>query len=241
MGTDLPGGVHPLIELAIREKMGVEGIERLCALKEREEARLARAEFMAAMAAFKAACPPVPRRSKNAQFEVTKSGMKVPRTYAALEDIEATIRPHLGANGLSFRWSDSTVEAGKLTTACIVSHVGGHSESSSVVLPVDAKSGANEQQKYGSAMTYAQRYSLIQALGLTSCDEDDDGNGAPEDVETITPEQVDILESLLDQRPAGAKQRFIEYYEIESLDDLPAARFDRCVADLKAKIAKGAS
>lgn len=234
--VDVAAGEAPpskLIELALVQKVDVSVIERLVALEERIQVRNARAAFMDAMARFKATCPPVPRRSENTQFSVTKNGMKVARTYASLEDIEATIRGPLGECGLAFRWSDSRVDNGLLTTACIVSHVGGHSESSSVVIPVAVRSGANEQQQYGSAMTYAQRYSLIQALGLTSCDEDVDGEDAGE-VERITPEQVDTLEALLFKCPDGTKRRMLEDAGVDSLDRIPASNFQRYVRKLEA-------
>lgn len=38
--------------------------------------------------------------------------------------------------------------------------------------------GINKNQSTGSAMTYGQRYSLIQVLGLTTCQSDDDGRSS---------------------------------------------------------------
>ncbi len=234
-----PVAVHPLIELAIREKLGVEGIERLVALKEREEDRQAKREFVEAMARFKTICPPVPRRSKNEQFSVMRNGMKVPRAYAGLEEIDATIRGPLAECGLSYRWGDSRVEDGNLTTPCIVSHVGGHSESSSVVLPVEARSGANEQQKYGSVMKYAQRYSLIQVLGLTDCEDDLDG-ATEEELKPITPDEVLVLEGLLQKlvKESEVRRRLLEHYAITSLDELPTRELAYVRNTLEDKVQK---
>jgi len=188
-----PPSPMTLLDRALTHNVPAETLERLVALHERMEARAAEREFAEAFAAFKAACPPVPRRAENAQFKVTRDGRQESRRYASLEDIEVTVRPHLGKHGLSFRWANLKLDGTLLSIDCVVSHVGGHSISSSATLPFEAKSGANEQQKLGSAMTYAQRYSLIQALGLTTCDEDTDA----EDPTTITEEQAATIEDYL--------------------------------------------
>lgn len=195
----------------------------------------AKADFDAAMACFKAECPPIPRRTENSQFQVIRNGVKVNRSYAALEDIEATIRGPLGRNGLSFRWSGVEVKDGRLTMTCIVSHASGHSETSPVVVPVESRAGCSEQQKYGAAMTYAQRYSLIQALGLTTCDEDADGD-AP-DFATgpkVTADQAAELQMTVAEVGAD-KARFLKWVGVESYADVPASEYSRVLAALKAK------
>lgn len=227
-----------LMELAVQKGLeGVEILERLVGLNERMMDRAAAAAFAEAMAAFKRDCPPVVRRTENAQFSVTHNGMKSVRKYASLEDIEATIRPHLGTSGLAYRWSDTTIDGGSLRMSCVVSHVGGHSISSSATVPIDSKAGCSDQQKMGTAMTYAQRYSLIAALGLTSCDEDNDGNEAP--AEVITPNQVDVLEALLEKRPQGAKGRMLLMLNVDRMEQVPASRFEALRAELEAKIKAG--
>jgi hypothetical protein len=44
-------------------------------------------------------------------------------------------------------------------------------------MPIHAKK-EKDPQAYGSAITYARRYSLASVLGLAVGDEDDDGNAA---------------------------------------------------------------
>jgi hypothetical protein len=192
--------------------------------------------FTLAMAAFRAACPPVQRRTENAQFKVTRDGRQVNRMYASLDDIAATIRKPLGKHGFSYRWSDAIVEPGKLTLSCVVSHAGGHSKSSSITLPTESKAGCSEAQKVGAILTYAQRYSLINALGLTSCDEDNDANDeAP--AERISESDLLALEVALDDAKADVA-KFRQYMGVERLADIPASRvraaFDAIAAKRKA-------
>lgn len=222
-----------VIDRAVASKTDPATMERMFALYERMEAMRARKEFAEAMSAFKADCPPIPRRTENAQFKVTRDGVTRARRYAALEDIEATIREPLGKHGLSFRWGETKVADGILTMACVVSHVGGHSESSAVSLPIDSKAGCSDQQKTGAAMTYAQRYSLVQALGLTSCDEDDDGNDLNAGPK-ITPHDADKLDTLIENVGAN-RDAFLKFMGVASLADIPAARFSEAVAALERK------
>ena len=230
--------IASIIAQGVQEKMPVETMQKLMELYERMNAVSARKQFTEAMSGFRAECPPIPRRTENTQFSVTRNGVKSNRKYASLEDIEATIREPLGKHGLSFRWGDMTVTGTTMTLACIVSHVGGHSESSSVAMPVESRAGCSEQQKYGAAMTYAQRFSLIQALGLTSCDEDTDGNENPE---KITESQAANLQAALDSLSGDAKKRattlagFLKFMDVERLSDIRLSRYGEAVAAIEKK------
>lgn len=216
---------------------GVAVLKELVALKIQMEAHEARRAFSEAMAAFKAQCPPVERRSENSQFKVTRNGIPQNRTYADLEDIAATVTPHLGANGLSFRWTGLEVKGDLMTLACVVTHVSGHSESSSATGTMKSSAGCSELQKTGAAMAYLQRFSLIMALGLTTCDPDPDGN-ADNAGPRVTPEQVDELEALVDRCPAGTRARFLKWtaeeFGAQTMDSIPEARFE----DAKTKLAR---
>lgn len=195
----------------------------------------AKQAFNDAMAKFKHECPPIPRRTENPQFKVTRDGKTVVRKFASLEDIEETTRPHLGANGLSYRWGDMKIENGVLTMPCIVSHRGGHSESSqSMPMPVESKAGCSDQQKVGAAQTYAMRYSLIAALGLTSCDDDTDGEDDPT---TITEEQAIKLQERVEsmnhptiKTAEARKASFLKRFGVTRFVDIPAARMGEAEA-----------
>jgi hypothetical protein len=225
-----------IIAAAVQSGMPVETLSKLMELSQRMDADNARKAFANAKARFGAMCPPVQRRTENAQFKVTRDGRQVNRMYASLDDIAATIRKPLAECGLSYRWSDAVVEPGKLTLSCVVSHELGHSESSSATLPTESKAGCSEAQKVGAILTYAQRYSLINALGLTSCDEDNDGNDeAP--AERISESDLLALEVALDDAKADVS-KFRQFMGVERLADIPASRvraaFDAIAAKRKA-------
>lgn len=152
-------------------------------------------------------------------------------TFAALDEIATTVNPILTECGLSYTW-DSKVEGGTITCVCTVRHVLGHHEAATIQLPTDSASAMSSQQKVGAALTFARRLSLTQALGLTTTDDDIDGRDTSGG--TITEEQVHALVALATQVKADMP-RFLKYCGVESLDKLPANRYEAAVAVLEKK------
>lgn len=213
----------------------VEVVERLVALQERAQERNARAAFFEAMTAFRAECPPIPRTRENTQFQVTRSGARVNARYAALEDIDRIARPVAARHGLSWTWN-TTVEGDAMRVTCRVAHVDGHAEETSVTMPTESKAGSSPQQKYGSAQTYGMRYSLVAALGLTTADEDVDGNAQrnPESVTKATREEIADIDAMIDSVGAN-RAKFLEVLRVERLEDLPASRVPKALELLEEK------
>ena len=89
---------------------------------------------------------------------------------------------------------------------------------------------ANKQdaQGYGSALTYARRYSLQTAFGVAP--EDDDGNAASTQKHEAAPSVITAAQLAELQKLASEAKTdlvaFCDYYKIESLPDLPANRFE---------------
>lgn len=163
--------------IALAEKgLPPEVMERMLDMQERILSRDARMDFHAAMNAFKAECPPAPKISKGA---VRRDGSKTTtQMFAGLDVIAEHIRPYLAKHGLSYRF-ETEIDAEMTRIVCVVAHVHGHEERSAFACRTADASvpGASKVQIGGSAMSYGMRYSLIAALGLTSADVDDDGEG----------------------------------------------------------------
>jgi len=92
--------------------------------------------------------------------------------YADLASVVAAIKPALVANDLWFRQASHERDGG-ICIETIVGHASGEEISFGNLFVPAVK---NDPQAYGSAMTYARRYSLQSAFGV--CPEDDDGNAA---------------------------------------------------------------
>ena len=198
-------------------------IEKLMALHERWDANQARKAFDEAVAAAKREIPPIQRNV---------AGHNAKR-YADFAAIAKVVDPIIGAHGLSYRFR--TTQNDRISVTCILSHKAGHSEETTLSGPADTSGNKNAIQAIGSTLTYLQRYSLVQMLGLAAGN-DDDGKAAG-DGEAITQEQLDKLVDLADE--VGADKRlFCEYLKVESMADIQAKDYDRAVAALNKKRAK---
>ena len=159
--------------------------------------------------------------------------------YAPLEDIDRIARPVAARHGLTWTW-DTKIEGPLMHVACRVMHVMGHSETTSVSMPWESKAGSSPQQKYGSAQTYGMRYSLVAALGITTADEDTDGNEPGGEVDKISEEQAADLNSLIDEVGAD-RPKFLEWastaagYEVRDVADLPKSKLPEALRLLEAR------
>jgi hypothetical protein len=227
--------VTTLVQMAIENKVPVELLEKLVAMKERFEERDARQAFVEALAAFRNELPPIIRTRENTQFSVTRGGVKRYAKYAPLEDIDKAARLVAAKHGLVWTWN-TDVDEHLMRVTCRVTHVGGHFEETTVSMPYESKAGSSPQQKYGSTQTYGMRYSLIAALGITTADEDIDGAGGDGggDKEPITADQVAALSDLIESVEAD-KPKFLRYMGVESLENIPAENYKRAVDALEQK------
>jgi len=91
--------------------------------------------------------------------------------YAPLETVIDAVKNPLNDNGIFYLQKVYLAEGGQCVETEFHGH-GGVVKAGRVYVPADKQT----PQGYGSALTYAKRYSLITACGLPS--EDDDGNSA---------------------------------------------------------------
>jgi len=105
-------------------------------------------------------------------------------------------------------------------------HESGESMSAGIL---HVPAGKHDPQGYGSALTYARRYSLMAACGIAP--EDDDGNAASK---KITDEQAANIEALCDE--VGKPPADIaKYFGVKKLSDLPAAKYAAIIKTLEKK------
>lgn len=92
--------------------------------------------------------------------------------YADLSSVVDAIKPALVKNGLFFAQMTHEQQGG-VCIETLVCHTSGEQMSFGKLF---VPAGKQDAQGYGSALTYARRYSLMTAFGV--CPEDDDGNAA---------------------------------------------------------------
>lgn len=213
-----------------------EMLDRLMDWQERYEKTQARKAFDEAMAQAMAEIPVI-RKNRKVDF-VNRQGQRTHYSYEDLSEVLQTVKPILAKYGLTARWRQS-VEGNQIIVTCVIAHRQGHYEENSLPGPRDMSGNKNEHQQTGSGLTYLQRYTLKAALGLAAS-EDDDGQAAGtggEDTGPISEEQAAELTMLISE--TGANQtKFLQYFKIADVPDLPASKYESALKSLQQKKAK---
>ena len=221
------GPVMALMQQAVEKGLSVESISALVDLQDRVMRRRAELEFSRAFAEFQVKCPSI-LRNKRASI-ATKSGGSYGFSYADFEQVVATVRPPLAEAGFSFTF-DSESDGKSLKVTCHLRHTNGHSVASSFKLPTDNTSGMSEQQKVGSALSYAKRQALVAVLGAVLTDDQDAPPPAPID-EPITEEQCATIEALAAE--VKLTQKFWLHFHCEKFSGLRRSQYGEAVRILE--------
>lgn len=119
--------------------------------------------ILKALSQFQEICPPIVRLANNPFFK---------SKYASFDDIQKHIKPHLAKAGLVVTQANIVIDSHPFVESAVW-HVESAEHIKSVFPVVANKVTA---QDYGSAVSYAKRYSLTGLLNLIIADEDDDAN-----------------------------------------------------------------
>lgn len=149
--------------------------------------------------------------------------------YADLSACVEAVIDSLNENGIALVQQTSECSDGVIVETTFIHESGEVLSCGKLHVPASKQ----DAQGYGSALTYARRYSLMAACGIAP--EDDDGNAASKRrVETITEEQAATLEALMSEVGAE-KDKFCKYLDIDSIAKLPASDYAKAIRALEAK------
>lgn len=191
--------------------------------------RDAKTDFYAAMNRVQAKLPAVVPNQHNSQ---TSSN------YANLQAVSSAITPVYTAEGFSTSfWQGSSPVEGMIRVVGILRHSSGYSEPERFVdVPPDKtgiKGNVNKTDLHaaGSAFTYGRRYLKAMMFDI-SVGIDTDGN--PTEYERISEEQVANIEALIDE-VAADKDKFLNWANVEAIEDLAAKYYHTAIAMLEKK------
>ena len=114
---------------------------------------------------------------------------------------------------------------------CLIFHKEGHNEETTLSGPPDKTGNKNDIQAIGSTLTYLQRYSLMQALGLAASNDDD---GAAANIgERISEKQAADLIDMLEAKNAD-RTKFLRWIQkacpsVETINDIPLTYYKSCI------------
>lgn len=182
-------------------------------------------------AALAAVLPTLEGAKKNSNNPHFKS------KYADLGSVIDAIRP-AADHGIWFRQVLHEGERG-VTIETLYTGFGATISAGTLFMPAD-KTNA---QGYGSALTYARRYALQTAFGLSA--EDDDGNAASRPTK---PQETAPEPSISDDQLAQLKQlipaakltpgQFCQTMKCKTVADLPASKFAEATERLNTRLAE---
>jgi hypothetical protein len=175
-----------------------------------------------------AACNGAKKSSNNPHFK---------SKYADLGAVWDACEGALEANKLSVLQGLGEVIDGKMQIETMLLHDSGQWIKSLASIPLPKA----DPQGYGSASTYARRYTLAALMGIVQ--EDDDGNAASRPVPEKKAEPLISTEQRLDlqgliEGTGSNIIAFCQFYKIASLPDLPASKFDHAKKSLMNKLGK---
>jgi len=176
--------------------------------------------------ALHAAQSEMPRVKKNSTIELGQGKGSIP--FANWEDVDAVVRPIAQKHGFSYTFSseERTRDGGGVNMHGTFRHVAGHSETVSMVLPLDSGPGRNNIQSAGSTNSYGKRYLTENFFNVVREGVDDDGREGGKkyiDAETVEKISVELKKRKIPEH------EFVVAMEVRSIEDiqqkdLPKAR-----------------
>jgi len=215
-----------MIQMAVQNGSTPEQLNSLMDLHDRWEEKQAKKSFVLALAKFRKDCPDI---NKDAKAHTSK--------YATLSNTLDTIKSTMENCGLTHSWrteTDGKEEKKEVTVICIVTHIDGHSEQSSLSAALDLGAGRNTIQAMGSTVSYLQRYTLFAVLGITAREMDDDGYGTNQKIDEDQKKEIIDLIKATDTDTA----KFMKFMNVASVDEIPLLKFNKAKIALKAKVKK---
>ena len=205
---------YSILQLAIEKGASIEQLEKLMALQERHEANEARKAYVAAMAAFKKNPPKIDKDS-------TVSYSNTKYNHASLANVTEKINTGLSAHGLSASWK--TNQTDKITVTCCITHVMGHMECTSLSAAADTSGAKNAIQAIGSTISYLERYTILAITGLSTHEQDNDGQSCSS-VSAINEHQQSQIIDMMAAKNVNESQ-FLAWLKVKSVEDIPADKF----------------
>jgi hypothetical protein len=168
--------------------------------------------------------------------------------YADLAACVEAVIDSLNDNGVALIQQTHECEGGVMVETMFVHESGEQFSAGKLFVPATK----HDAQGYGSALTYARRYSLMAACGIAP--EDDDGNAAtasapkrqavapvqPAPIKTIGVTEAETIEKLAAQ--AGVAHHAIaKAYGVADIIDLPVTKAQEVIAKLQKKAAESAT
>lgn len=168
---------------------------------------------------------PALKNSKNEFFKNSR--------YADLATCVDAVMDALNNAGIALMQQTHECDDGVIVETIFIHESGETLSSGKLHVPA----GKQDPQGYGSALTYARRYSLMAACGIAP--EDDDGNAASQvkpssDNATLTEEDIGKISELA-EKVGSSLEKIATFYKVDSLTKVPRTQYGKIIATLNKK------
>lgn len=222
--TQPTNDVMGLLSNAVNKGLPVETLEKLLDMKERIDATQAKKDFDAAMSQLQSELPVV-KKTKS----VKDKNKKLRYKFASMDSIISQTKDIIGKHGFSFSITVEQTEK-MITAICTVKHSSGHSEQTKFAIPYETNEYMTQIQRYASSLTFAKRYAFMNAFGIMTGDDDNDGNHEEEETTPQTkinkagkvstaPKNDTSGEKLITQPQIQILKKKMENGDIETISD----------------------
>lgn len=150
--------------------------------------------------------------------------------YVGLDGCVEAVIDALNDNGIAMIQETSECDNGVIIETVFIHESGEVMKCGKLHVPASKQ----DAQGYGSALTYARRYSLMAACGIAP--EDDDGNSASKAKKEplITETQAANIIALATEVKADMTA-YRKFLGVDKLENLPASQYDRSIKALESK------
>jgi len=162
----------------------------------------------------------------SADLDNSQTGSK----YASYAQMDRALRPVYTSHdfALSFNTEPRTTED-MITILCYVTHKTGHTRIYTIDMPADGKGakGGDVMTKThaaGAAVSYGMRYLLKMIFNIAVGEEDTDGNATVEPIIYITENQINSLDSKINEHKLDMKaflRWMLKELKVKSLETIP--------------------
>ncbi len=205
-------------------RIDVAKMERLLALHEKIMADQRKTAFVAALSRLQAKVPQIEKDGR-----IIVKGQERSR-YARLETIDEVIRPLTTEEGFAFSFDTQSQDGKLFVISARLSHKDGHSETKSLVLPIDKSDYRSDVQSIGSTVSYGRRQLIKLHLNIIERSEDTDGTS----LDPISAEQVKELNTMIVDSKAD-RARFLLYMNVKTLEEILLRDYQKAITALEAK------
>jgi hypothetical protein len=205
--------------------------ELMAMWRENEKDRRQQA-FLDARARAKGEIPPI-IKTRLVDYPHRDGRGRTTYKYEELADIAVVVDPILAKYGLSYAHRTTQVN-GRIKVTCTLAHAEGHSEDYSLDGVEDTSGQKSANQAIMSTVTFLQRGTLKNALGLAAGHDDDGRGGGDPDLALIDADQLAQVQQLLDETKSDLAV-FFDTLGATGFSDLNVKQWKRGVALLEEK------